>query len=86
MTLSSESSDGGRTSRLANKTRHSKRGQFYQDEKVKKSKNWMKVFILLVDISRYFRFKDAKQLPSEITPDRTVGTRPRSLAVPVVHY
>jgi hypothetical protein len=42
--------------------------------------------MLIDNISRYLHFMDVQQLPSEITPDRTVGTHPRSTGVPVVHH
>jgi hypothetical protein len=56
------------------------------EKKANKRKNWMIVFILIGNISRYLSFLDAEQLPSEITPDKMVGTHPRSTGVPVIHH
>jgi hypothetical protein len=51
-----------------------------------KKKNKMDIFcILTINILRYFNFKDAEQLPSEIIVDRTVETHPCSPVDPRVH-
>jgi hypothetical protein len=54
--------------------------------KGEQTKNLLMLFILIDNISRYLHFMHAEQLPGQITPERMVGTHPRSTAVPLVHH
>jgi hypothetical protein len=86
MTISHEHSNSQWTSRSMNKHSNRKKNNLKNIQKSGQTKRWVIVFILRGNVFRYLHFKDAEQLPSEVTSRRMVKTYPRSTEVPVIHY